>query len=221
MAANLEQTNLKERERIYGGKIIAEGVSYEDYLAGKYGIHAEWVYGVVIAMSPISEQHDSLSRFLSALFDTYLELTTGGRVLQEPMVMKPAPDLPGREPDLQVLLPDRMHLLQNTQVAGPANLVVEIISPESGARDRGEKFHEYERGGVDEYWLLDPLRKESQFYVREEDGLFHNRLVVDGIYTSSVLPKLRLHVNTLWQEKLPTTRETVQLVEQILAGYEP
>ncbi|MBZ0278543.1 MAG: Uma2 family endonuclease, partial [Anaerolineae bacterium] len=167
-------------------------------------------------MSPINQQHDSLSRFLSALFDTYLDLTTGGRVLQEPMVMKPAPDLPGREPDLQVLLPDRMHFLQETQVAGPANLVVEIISPESGARDRGDKFHEYEKGGVDEYWMIDPVRQEALFYVRGEDGLYRSHLPVEGVHTSAVLPKLRLRVSILWGEKLPTTRETVQLVEEML-----
>jgi len=201
---------------VFSGKVIAENVTYEDYLAGLHGEHAEWFYGVVIAMSPIHILHNRIVRFLSTLFDVYLELTTGGEVLLEPMVMKPGEDFPARQPDLQVLLPDRLPYLQETQVAGPANLVVEVISPESVRRDRGEKFDEYERGGVAEYWLIDPQRKEALFYVRGENNLFESRLPQDGRYTSHVLAQLQLHVDIFWQEKPPGVRETVRMVEVML-----
>jgi Uma2 family endonuclease len=168
-------------------------------------------------MSPINVKHDGLSRFAVVLFDSYLAFTTGGRVLQDPMVMKAAPHLPGRQPDIQVLLPDRLDYVKATEVAGPANLVVEIVSPESGKRDRGEKFEEYEEGGVQEYWILDPERKEPLFYVLGEDGLFHSRLPEKGVYTSYVLPKLNLPVDLLWREKLPTSPEVVEMVKQMLA----
>jgi len=82
--------------------------------------------------------------------------------------------------------------------------VVEIISPDSRARDRGEKFYEYEQGGVREYWMIDPLRKPAEFYQRGEDGIY--RLVPvgdDGIYRSAVLEGLWLKVEWLWQEPLP------------------
>jgi Uma2 family endonuclease len=215
---NLQHKAIDERDvMVFSGKVIAENVTYEAYLTGKYGEHTEWIYGVVIAMSPINVKHDGLSRFVAVLFDCYLALTTGGRVLQDPMVMKAAPDLPGRQPDIQVLLPDRLDYLKDTQVAGPANLVVEIVSPDSVKRDRGEKFDEYEKGGVQEYWILDPERKEPLFYVLGEDGLFHSRLAENGVYTSYVLPRLKLRVDLLWQEKLPTTPEVVEMVKQMLA----
>jgi len=216
MVTNITLVEWSKRERLYGGKIVAEHVAYEDYLSGEYGIHAEWINGVVIEMSPIEETHDALSRFTSALFDTYLELTGGGRILQDPMVIKISPTSPGRQPDIQVLLPNRMHLLKPTEVAGAANLVVEIVSQESIKRDRGDKFEEYEQGGVEEYWIVDRIHKEALFYVRGEDGLFHSRLPVDGIYTSLVLPKLKIVVNTFWEEKIPSTREAVKMVEAML-----
>ena len=216
-AETLHSVAIPEQEvMIFSGRVIAEKVSYEDYLSGQYGRHTEWIYGMVIVMSPIHEAHDGLTRFLSAVFDTYLELTTGGRVLQDPMVMKPGDDFPGRQPDIQVLLPDRLSLLQETQVAGPANLVVEIVSLESVRRDRGEKFREYERAGVDEYWILDHQRQEALFYVLGEDGLYHSSLPVDGVCSSHVLSKLKLRVDLVWQEKLPTTRAAVQMVERML-----
>jgi Uma2 family endonuclease len=197
-------------------RIIASNIPYDEYLTGKYGRHVEWVYGTVIAMAPINIQHHDISLFLSVLFDVYVSMTTGGRMLCEPMVMKPTPDLPGRQPDIQILLPDRMHLLKENQVAGAASLVVEIVSPGTEDTDRGAKFREYELGGVEEYWILDPRRKEPLFYVLNEEGLYQSRAPVDGIYISKVLPKLKLPIALLWQDKLPSTGEIVKLVEDML-----
>jgi hypothetical protein len=54
------------------------------------------------------------------------------------------------------------------------------------------------------------------FYVRGTDDLFHLTLPVDGIYTSTVLPKLKLWVDLLWQDKLPTPTEIVRMVESMV-----
>ena len=219
MQADLSHTNIVAEEDllIFSAKVLAQDVSYEDYLSGTYGRHVEWIYGTVIAMSPVSLKHVHLVAFLRTLFQAYLESTSGGQVLGDPFVMRVAPDLPGRQPDIQVVLPDRLSSLQENQMAGPANLVVEVVSPQSVQRDRGEKFQEYERGGVLEYWILDPIRQEALFYVRGEDELFHSRTTETGLYSSVVLDKLQLPVEILWQDTLPQPRETVQMVEQMLA----
>jgi Uma2 family endonuclease len=82
---------------------------------------------------------------------------------------------------------------------------VEIISPDSRARDRGAKFYEYEQGGVREYWLLDPLRRQAEFYRLGLDGIYRPAPVAeDGIYRSAVLEGLWLRVEWLWQEPLPS-----------------
>jgi Uma2 family endonuclease len=214
MVINVSPASLAKR--LYSGKIVAENVSYEDFLTGKYGTHVEWVNGMVIEMPSVGFTQNRLNKFLIILLQTYCELTDGGVVTYDPFVMKSRDDLPGRQPDVQIILPNRLHLLKENEMAGPANLVIEIVSPESGARDRGEKRDEYEQGGVQEYWILDPQRRESLFYVRGEDELFHLRLPVDGVYTSSVLPKLKFKVDILWRENLPTTIEIVQMVDAML-----
>jgi len=87
---------------------------------------------------------------------------------------------------------------------GPADMALEIISPESRARDRGEKFYEYEQAGVREYWLIDPVRKQAEFYRLDDEGIY--QLVpadADGIFHSDVLDGLNLKVDWLWQEPLP------------------
>ncbi|MGH7834854.1 MAG: Uma2 family endonuclease, partial [Candidatus Binatia bacterium] len=40
------------------------------------------------------------------------------------------------------------------------NLVVEILSPATAQRDRVEKKKIYQINGVDEYWLVDPDRRD-------------------------------------------------------------
>jgi Uma2 family endonuclease len=204
-------------ELLDGETVLATDISFDEFLTQFDGQFAEWVFGVVIAMSPISKIHDALTRFLEAIFDTYLNLTGGGQVLQAPMVMKPGDNFPGREPDLQVLLPDRLHLLEDNKVAGAANLVVEVVSPESSSRDRGRKFEEYERAGVPEYWILDPIRKEALFYCLGDGGLYQRCAgESEGLYRSQVLERLTLRVDLLWQYPLPSIREAVHMVEAML-----
>jgi Uma2 family endonuclease len=196
--------------------ILAVDVPYETWLAGEFGRHTEWVNGAVIRMSPVTQQHSDLNQFLEILLLALVSVTGGGRVFRDPMVMRGLPNLPGRQPDLQVVLPDRLHLVKETEVAGAANLVIEIISRGSVSRDRGEKFNEYEQAGVPEYWMLDSLRKEPLFYVLGEDGLFRPRLPVNGVYTSVVLPRLKLPINLLWRSPYPDPIAIVEMVKRMV-----
>jgi len=71
------------------------------------------------------------------------------------------------------------------------------------ARDRGDKFLEYEKGGVKEYWLIDPIRQLAEFY-RLDNGVYRLAPVDnDGIYRSIVIAGVWLRVDWLWQEPLP------------------
>jgi len=49
-------------------------------------------------------------------------------------------------------------------LAVPADIAIEIVSPQTVARDRGEKYYEYARGAVREYWLIDPEARWAEFY---------------------------------------------------------
>lgn len=87
---------------------------------------------------------------------------------------------------------------------------MEIVSPESAARDRGEKFHEYAAGGVAEYWLIDPLHRRAEFYGLEAgryDVLFAGS---EGEFHSRVLPGFRLRVEWLWQAPKPGEIEVLR-----------
>lgn len=199
------------------GDILATGVSHDDFMAGYEGLRVEWVNGVVIQMPSIDERYDALIGFLRPLFDVYLSLTGGGRVLGDPMIMR-LPKISSRAPDLQILLPASLTKLQQNQVIGAADLVVEIVSQGSQHTDRVEKFREYERGGVREYWIIDPIYREPLFYQRNDAGLFERQSPdADSFYQSAVLPRLRLEVALLWRNPMLNVLEAVALVQAMLA----
>jgi Uma2 family endonuclease len=180
-------------------------MTYEEFLAwADEDTWAEWVNGEVIILTPASHQHQDLADFLTALLRHFVEAHQIGVVHSAPFQMKTGPDLPGREPDILFIAREHLDRRKSTYLDGPADLVVEIISPDSRARDRGAKFYEYEQGGVQEYWLLDPLRRQAEFHQRGLDGIYRSVPIgQDGIYRSAVLEGLWLKVEWLWQEPLP------------------
>jgi Uma2 family endonuclease len=180
-------------------------LSYEEFLIAYDGVFAEWVDGeVVLRMSPVSCTHQLLVNFLASLFKIFCEARDAGQVLTAPFQMKPGPKLSGREPDVLFVAKEHLHRITRNHLDGPGDLVVEIISPDSRTRDRKEKFAEYEQGGVREYWLVDPERREAAFFVRGENGRYQPRAPgEDGIYRSAVLDGLWIGVDWLWREPLP------------------
>ena len=167
--------------------------------------YVEWVEGKVVFMSPISLEHADVGVFLLQILASYAEARDLGKVLHDPFQMKTGPDLPGRAPDILFVKKEHLGRLQRFYLDGPGDLVVEIISSGSRTVDRGEKFYEYEQGGVPEFWLVDPQRKQVEFYQRGEDGIF--RLVPpggDGVYHCRTLPGLWLKADWLWETPLPS-----------------
>jgi Uma2 family endonuclease len=181
-------------------------MTYEEFLAwADEDTWAEWVNGEVIIMSPASKRHQDLVTVLAALLRFFVDAHQLGIVLTAPFQMKIGPDLPGREPDILFISREHFDRFRDIYLDGPADLVVEIISRDSRVRDRGDKFYEYEQGGVREYWLLDYLRRQAEFYQLGADGIYRPMPVgQDGIYRSVVLEGLWLKVEWLWQEPLPS-----------------
>lgn len=180
-------------------------LTYDEFLDwADEDTYAEWVDGTVIMSSPASRPHQDLALFLARLTAEFVEHYDLGVVLPAPFQMKLTNVRRGREPDLLFVATENLPRLQNNFLDGPADLAVEIVSPESVARDREDKFAEYEAGGVREYWLLDPETPRADFFVRDANGRFAPAaLDTNGAYHSTVLPGFWLCVGWLWQRPLP------------------
>jgi len=200
-----------EQTFVPSGKIVAENVSAEDYME-RYAAHNhEWVKGYVIAMSPSTTDHKRIIGYLYQIFLTYLSLRPIGEVFTgENFVMRLDAVESRREPDIIVMLGETQERLKKTYLDGPADICIEVVSSESSKRDYGEKFTEYEAGGVPEYWIIDPMRQETRFHRLSDAGTYRQVIPSEDVYTTPLLPDLRLPIPVLWREQLPSLLEVVE-----------
>ncbi|MBI4664063.1 MAG: Uma2 family endonuclease [Verrucomicrobia bacterium] len=199
------------------GPLLAHSVAPEELTFDEFlewadeDTHAEWVNGKVVFMSPVSREHARVKKFLVKLLDYFVELHALGEIYDEPFQMKTGTNLPGRSPDIIFVAHENLGRLKDNYLDGPADLAVEVISPESRGRDRGEKFYEYEEGGVKEYWLIDPPRMQAEFHQLGPDRYFHlMALEPDGRFRSAVVPGFSMKVGWLWQRPLPTLPQVLR-----------
>jgi Uma2 family endonuclease len=163
---------------------------------------AEWVNGTVEIMSPASIPHQMIVTFLDRLIGLFVRERGLGMVLTAPLKMKL--EQYGPEPDLVFVVEANKDRWQETYLDGPADLVIEVVSPDSTERDRGRKYVAYEKAGIPEYWLFDPVRQEAHFYRLGGDGHYHAIITEAGRYTTSLLPGFWLQVEWLWADPLPS-----------------
>ena len=187
-------------------------MSYDEFLDwADEDTYAEWVNGKVIMTSPASLRHQMIAQFLARVLSGYVEVGKLGIVVRAPFQMKL--EQSGREPDVFFLAEAHRDRLCPTYLEGPADLVIEILSPENIGRDRGDKFYEYERAGIPEYWLIDPETQRAEFY--QLDAQRRYQLVppgTDGVYHSQALPAFWLEVAWLWFDPLPATERVLLAV---------
>ncbi len=211
-----EEPALKEQVARAIEALPPRRMTYEEFLEwADEDTLAEWVNGEVIVYSPASRRHQEIADFLVNVVGMFVEARKLGKVLSAPFQMKLARS--GREPDLIFVAKEHLGRLKETHLDGPADLVVEVVSPESVGRDKGEKFYEYEEAGIPEYWIVEPEREWAEFYVLGDEGRY--RLMMEGRegkYQSRVVEGFWLRVEWLWQDPLP---EAEKALWEII-GYE-
>lgn len=172
---------------------------------------AEWVDGEVVYLSPAGLEHQMILGWLMRYLGAFLDTNPIGVVLSAPFQMRLLRSERGREPDLLFVSNQNLHRLHETYLEGGADLVVEVTSPESLLRDRGEKRAEYELEGIREYWIINPDERRVDFLVLSEDGRYERRREdADGVYHSEVLKGFKLPVRWLWER--PPLHEVISSI---------
>jgi Uma2 family endonuclease len=181
---------------------------YEEFLRiADEDKHAEWTEGETIIFMPPSTRHQQLVGFLYTILLNFVQHFRLGELLVAPYEMKVVPDGNSREPDILFVATENLARLTEKKLEGPADLVVEVISPESVYRDRSDKFDEYAAAGVREYWLVDARtgKENASFWVLDEHGKYRAAVVDDaGVYRSSVIPSFWFKPAWLWEEERPS-----------------
>ena len=179
--------------------------AYLDWYDKEAGRRGEWVDGEVIPFMSTSAWHAELVGFLIHLIRSYLESSPIGRVFPPELTLRTR-EGSAREPDLQFVLHEHADRIEEMRVRGAADIVVEIVSPDSVTRDRRDKYAEYEAAAVPEYWIVDPRtgREAIDLFVLGSDGKYRRaKPSGEGRLASRVLPGLWLEAAWLTAEALP------------------
>jgi Uma2 family endonuclease len=102
-------------------------------------------------------------------------------------------------PDEMIAGPQRACNLLKYYLDGPADVVIEVVLPGHESQDRTAKRRRYARGGVPDYWIIDP-HKRTVDLLRLIDGRYEPQpLPENGVYSPGSLPFLLFLVERLWE----------------------
>ncbi len=76
------------------------------------------------------------------------------------------------QPDLIFIATDSKHIIKESHISGAPDLLVEVVSKGSVARDYIEKRNDYQKFGVKEYWIIDSLNESIWVYTLSENAQY-------------------------------------------------
>ena len=136
--------------------------SAEDYLGLDTNRLIEFTDGCLEVLPMPTLLHQLIVDYLHSLIKAHIKSGgIGGLVVFAPLPVKFRSDL-YREPDIVYLSPDRVAAMGSAKYPEGADLVVEVVSEGDEARERdyNSKRAVYAEHQVNEYWIVDPERKQ-------------------------------------------------------------
>jgi Uma2 family endonuclease len=152
--------------RAMGNPSVRAKLTYEDYLRIPYdGLQHEIIGGEHFVSAAPRPRHQIVAGKIFVALEAQIDARGRGRVLLPVDILFSSHDVV--QPDITVVLTARRHLVGETKLDGAPDLVVEVLSGSTSARDRGIKMRLYESSGVPEYWIVDTVRRVLHQHVLE------------------------------------------------------
>ncbi|MEM9954611.1 MAG: Uma2 family endonuclease [Chloroflexota bacterium] len=140
---------------------------------------------VIITMPPIPKHQFIVGEILYLLMTFARKL--GGKAATSPIEVY-LDENNVYEPDVVYLAPDSQCTVGEKRLRGAPELVVEVLSPGTARYDRQQKYKAYQKHGVKEYWIVDPVHQTIEVYVlKEEKFVRQDAYAIDDTFTSTVL----------------------------------
>jgi len=158
-----------------------------DYEALPEGSPYQLIEGeLIISPAPGFEHFRSSKRVFLKLY-RLIEDAGKGEVIYAPVDLY-LDEENAYQPDIMVVLKGSKARITRKGVYGPPDVVVEILSPSTAYYDLRVKKKVYERAGVREYWIVDPMERSLEIYTNSEEGFkLTSRVMEKGNVFSKVL----------------------------------
>ena len=179
--------------------------TYEDYMSLPESMDRryELLGGELFRVPAPTTRHQRVSQRFELVLFNHVETHELGEILHAPIdvVFGQGCEREVAQPDIVFVARDRAHIVTEAEIAGAPDLVIEILSPGTEARDRSYKKTLYARYGVREYWIVDPNANTVEVYALAAQGYGAPR-VYSGVDTlqSSVLLELRIPLEDVFRQ---------------------
>jgi len=142
--------------------------------------------------------HQEVSTNLVYTISDFIRKNKLGKLFHAPFdVILSNKDKP--QPDIMYISNERLNIIAKDGVHGAPDLVIEILSPSTGSLDKVRKSKLYYTHGVKEYWIVDPIYKAVQVFIRGDKNwnLFES-YDINQILLSPLLPGLEIQLNDIF-----------------------
>lgn len=155
----------------------------------------DWKDGTAIQMPPAHSRHGYFILYLCGPLDQHLRAAGKGKAWQETFV--DFPDFTSGT-DIVVLLQEHLARHQKGRIQGPPDLIVEVVSTDSEARDRGVKFEQYWQQRVPWYWIGDPEAITLEEFRWTADGYLRTAFgTLEKPFSPQAVPGFSVDLGTL------------------------
>lgn len=173
--------------------------TYKDYERLPEGAPYQLIGGeLVMTPSPVPYHQILIGRIFSRI-DKFVREKNLGIVIFAPLDVYFS-ETDTYQPDIVFISKGRLNIIGEKKVEGPPDLVIEILSPATAYYDIRIKKDMYEKSGVNEYWIVDPIQKTVEVFVNK-NGKFEltNTAKVEGTIKSSILDELSVEIKEIFE----------------------
>jgi len=151
---------------------------------------------LVVPLHPTNRHQVAVLEFAVRLRQFVLENNLGSvRIAPLPVRLWPGRI---REPDIFFIAGEHADRI-GEQVCGVPDLIVEVTSPSTARLDRMEKFAEYARAGVREYWVVDPESRTVEVYSLDRGAyVLRGKWGPGEVASSGLLPGFEVGVDEVF-----------------------
>lgn len=174
--------------------------TYADYCAiPDDGLRYEVIRGELLVAPAPKTIHQDILLALAFVLVGFVKRSEIGKIMVAPVDVRLVPDSTV-QPDLIFVRTDRLEIINENFVEGAPDLVVEILSDSTAARDRSAKRDLYADNGVPFYWIIAPRTRSIEEY-RLTEGSYQlmQRKEHGEVFEPAIFSGLSIAVAELWQ----------------------
>jgi len=170
----------------------------DDYMLLEEGAPFQLInYDLVMSPSPLAIHQLILFELSEAIVLFNIKNNRQGKWMYAPMDVR-FNDGNILQPDILYISEERKHIIKD-RIEGAPDLVIEILSPSNAYYDLRTKKDVYEKYGVKEYIIIDPIQQTSELYALKDGAYYlHQKAPKNELLNSLILPAFGIDLSRVF-----------------------